>query len=38
MNYWSELGWIIIPMNIVELGFTGIMCFAAHMLDKKYRK
>jgi len=35
MNYWSELGWIVIPMNAIEIGFTLIMCYGAHLLDKR---
>lgn len=38
MNYWSEFGWMIIPMNIVEISFTCIMCFTAHILDKRRKK
>jgi len=35
MNYWTELGWIIIPMNAVEIGFTIAMCWVTHLLDKR---
>lgn len=38
MNYWTELGWIILPMNAVELGFTAGMCFLAHWLDKRKKQ
>ncbi len=35
MNYWTELGWIIIPMNAVEVGFAIGMCLMATYLDKR---
>lgn len=35
MNYWTEMGWIILAMNVVELGFTAAMCFLAYWLDKR---
>jgi len=35
MNYWTELGWIVIPMNAVEIGFAIAMCLLAHLLDKR---
>ncbi len=35
MNYWSEMGWMILPMAAVEIGFAMIMCFVAHQLDKR---
>jgi len=35
MNYWSEMGWIVLPMNAIEIGFTLIMCYIALRLDKK---
>lgn len=38
MNYWTELGWIILPMMAVELSFTVIMCLGAHWLDTRRGK
>lgn len=35
MNYWTEMGWIILLMNVVELGFTFVMCFVAYWLDNR---
>jgi len=34
MNYWTELGWLVIPMVAVELGFTLLMCLGSHYLGK----
>ncbi len=35
MNYWSELGWVILPMNAIEIGFTFMMCLIVTQLDKR---
>lgn len=35
MNYWTEFGWMIIPMNAIEIGFALIMCYVTSLLDKK---
>ena len=35
MNYWTELGWILFPMNGVEVGFALGMCWLANQLDKR---
>ena len=35
MNYWTELGWIMIPMNAIEIGFALIMCWVNHKLDQR---
>jgi hypothetical protein len=35
MSYWTELGWMIIPMNIVEIGFAMAMCLMANRLDRQ---
>lgn len=37
MNYWTELGWILIPMNGIEAGFAVGMCMLANFLDKQKR-
>ena len=34
MNYWSELGWIALPMTAIELGFTFAMCFLVRFPPK----
>jgi hypothetical protein len=34
MNYWSELGWMIIPMCGIEIGFALLMCYTSHLFDK----
>lgn len=38
MNYWTELGWMAFPMTAIEVGFTAIMCFGAHILDKRNKR
>ena len=35
MNYWTDVGWIIIPMNTIEIGFTLAMCWLTHRLDQR---
>ncbi len=35
MNYWSEVGWITIPMDALEIGFAIAMCLVARFLDKQ---
>jgi len=35
MNYWSELGWVILPMNAIEIGFTIGMCALVKFLDSR---
>lgn len=35
MNYWTELGWLVLPMNGIEIGFTVAMCFVTSLLDKR---
>lgn len=35
MNYWTELGWIVIPMLVVEVGFALLMCYGSHRLSKR---
>ncbi|MFH1913418.1 MAG: hypothetical protein ABIK45_03980 [Pseudomonadota bacterium] len=37
MNYWSELGWMVIPMAGIEISFAILMCYISHTLDKKRR-
>lgn len=38
MNYWSEMGWMTFPMVAIEIGFTLVMCYWSHLLDKRKRK
>lgn len=38
MNYWTELGWIIIPMDAIEIGFAVVACWIGVRLDKKRMK
>lgn len=35
MSYWTELGWMVLPMNAIEIGFALAMCYVAHRLDKR---
>lgn len=35
MSYWTELGWLVIPMTGIEIGFALAMCYGAHLLDKR---
>ncbi|ADU63287.1 hypothetical protein Daes_2281 [Pseudodesulfovibrio aespoeensis Aspo-2] len=35
MNYWSELGWMAVPMSGIEIGFALLMCYISHVMDKK---
>lgn len=35
MNYWTELGWIVLPMNAIEIGFALAMCIGSEMLSKR---
>lgn len=37
MNYWTELGWMIVPMTGIEIAFALIMCLGSHLLDKRNR-
>ncbi len=37
MNYWTELGWMAIPMAGLEIGFAILMCYVSHALDQKHR-
>jgi hypothetical protein len=33
MNYWSELGWMVLPMSGIEIGFAILMCFISQRID-----
>lgn len=35
MNYWTELGWLVIPMVAIEVGFALLMCYGSHILSKR---
>jgi hypothetical protein len=35
MNYWSELGWMVLPMSGIEIGFAVLMCYVSHLIDRK---
>lgn len=37
MNYWSELGWIVLPMNGIEAAFAIGMCLVSNFLDRRKR-
>jgi len=38
MNYWTELGWLVIPMVSIEIGFALLMCAISHAMDRKHRR
>jgi hypothetical protein len=33
MNYWSELGWMVLPMSGIEIGFAILMCVISQKID-----
>lgn len=35
MNYWSELGWMVVPMSGIEIGFALLMCYISQAMDRK---